>query len=740
MLWWLLVMAALAAALFGDLRFANANDLAAGTQWWLGALAAIYVAAWGLDRRAAAKEGAPLPRVARRWEAVAVPALLVLAALTRLWRIWEYPPDNAGGFEEFQTGAIAYILLRHEGFSLEFPLTNAFPALSFAILGLNYTSLRVPFLIAGTLAPCFFYFGMRQIVSGPAAWLAAALLAAARWPAAAARFADEIFFPIAVVSLSLWLLARALRRRRLTAMFWCALVSGDLFYAYTGYRAFPIVGLAYAALVVVYGRWRRARGVVVGPAAQPARQSTWAGVWAPVALTAAVWVVMLGPGVTQGHGWVFYEALHRHVGARPDLTIGRRLASASGVLNQTWRIFTVEGDGQAWANIPGRPMFDPITAAAAALALAVALLRPSAWRLGGVVVLATLVTGLAMLPTNLNVSRYFTTLIPIFFLIAFLFDDLWRATARCAQPSRVMGNVVRTVVRSLVCGLVATAVVLNLWAVEELATAAPVRDSFRSFTNAMFHALHRLPAGEPVRLMTRHLLNAFEHPDHRWYLGHLTGTLSNLAEAVRSPDEGRRHWVVEGGPEIDLTLSLADLACAGVSVERTPMSSADDEVGVITITGRCTVPPDVGLAVTFTTDAPDGTRTHAQWVDYAVSSYSLPPTLAVALFVRKLNGVQVRWEGLLVPDRPGPHHITLVLTDARGTLRVGDSVLEVSGGGEPRAGQDGIDVQLDRPTPFAVELRSTSNAVPVSRLYWNAAGAERTVIPPAAFRVPAPEP
>ena len=250
------VVLGLGLAYQGNAQFTEHGYPSAGLPWWVAALTALALAAWLADRTA------PPPAAPHRWRRadwVALFGVLAIAALTRLWRLGEYPPADLFAYEEFQTGAEAYGVYLGWKFPWEFPLTNIFPGLTFSLFGRNSWGLRAPFVASGIIAPMFLFLALRRLVSLPAAFTGAALLAAARWPAVAARFADEIFFPIWIVALAFWLLVRAVQSWRQIGLLLFALIASDLFYAYTAYRAIPITAAGihrqwHAATLVAAGR------------------------------------------------------------------------------------------------------------------------------------------------------------------------------------------------------------------------------------------------------------------------------------------------------------------------------------------------------------------------------------------------------------------------------------------------------------------------------------------------------
>lgn len=711
--WWLLVGAAVALSLVGNLAMAARGSARAGLPWWLAALALLALAAWSFDRTAPV---APQKKW-RTGDTAALGAVLALALLTRLWRVGEYPPPDAFAFEEFQAGSVAYRVLRGGSFPWEFPLTHLAPVPTMAVIGLDAWGLRLPFLIGGVAAPLFLFLALRRLVSLPAAAAATSLFAAARWPAAAARFADEIFFPVWVVALSLCLLVRGAQRWRQKEILLSALVMGDLFYAHTAYRGFPPVAFA-SALVVAAARARRC-GLPPGALRH-------------VVLVAATWALLLGPGLTSRSG-VFGEGFRRHAAgwaAAPE-----EARSLRGRLQQVWErlgagvgVFLIEGDTTANANIPGEPMLDPVTGPLALLAVVLAAWHwRQPWR--GPLAAAVVLTffALAILPINLYVGRFFVLLVPLFTLIAFALEDLvrWRRAPRWTPLAVSVG-----------AALVAA---YNFHGLHRLIEDPRVKESFLVPENTILAAVHEAPRGARVVLLTLDCTNALDESDYTWYSAHLRGgPAESLAAALAvDPREASPiRWITQGTFEAELLPELVALVCPDAAWRLRPAPSPMATVASVQVPNghRCTALPAAGLSATYTIEERDSPRV-VSLIDPALMAHTIPVHLAWQVQDRRVLGLQVEWRGALLPPVAGSYRIQLDLLNAAGSLTVGEAQAELPVVVEGEWQSASLSFAAETaPVPLRVELEARPGLRPSVRLFWEHPGAGLRLIPPQALR------
>jgi hypothetical protein len=709
--WWLLVAAAVTVGFIGHRQFTFHPDLTLGAAWWFGGLLLLGAAAWLGDR------GAP-ERESRRWsraDVLAIAAVTALAIAMRVWRVGEYPPPDGFGFEELQTGSLAYGASQSFSLRLEFLLTNFLPSITFRLFGPSSYALRAPFVAAAILAPIFLFVALRRAVALPAAWTAAMLLAGSRWAASAARFADEIFLPILTMSVGAWLLVRAAQRQRLTSTLAFAVVASELFYAYHGYWVFPFILLGAAALVMMAYRWR---------GQLPARSVRH------LALATAVWAILLGPGVVSSvyHGQLFSEPFQRH-GAMPFL---QRAAAALERARGGVKLFFTDGDTMPYTNLPGRAMTDPLTGALLTLSVVAALARwrdPWRWLMLATVLLPF--AAVAVITINFNTSRYFVLLVPLFVLTGFFLDDLlrWRLVPRAWAVGGLL----------LMVGWV-TAV--NFRDLHRLIDEPAVRASFVNPVNSVLAAIHRTPAGARVVLLTQDASAAFEPSDYRWLATQVTGARAeSLPDALTLRDDDSRraiHWITQGPLEAEILPAVVALACPDVqsSVRRAGDPMATVGVASVSSNAGCSDPKTTaGLRGRYVLFDQTGQRVEFRQIDPVLMAWTVPWRLGFHLG-RAGNGMQVTWEGWIVPQRAGEVLIGLDLFGAAGRWSIAGSVLDIAGDRDRwQAAQLPISLADATPLRTTVEMTVVPGCTrPRVRLHWAAPGAEIALIPPANLR------
>lgn len=714
--WWTLVVAALVFALLGDWRYATASaqGLYLPGALWLSAITLLATAAALADRRAP-------PPAERHWtrnDWLAFVSLLMVAAFFRGWRFGEYPPPDLFGFEEFQTGGLAEQITQIGNWPFEFPLTNLLPALSFTLLGPSAFALRLPFLITSSLAPIFLFAALRRVVSLPAAWFAALALAVGRWPAAAARFADELFFPIALVAAVAWLFIRAVQRRRQLDAFAVALVSADFFYAYSGYRVFPPLLLVSTVGLLV---WRR---------------RTLAA-FRCLLLAVSVWATLLGLGMVRTVAFgdpLLFEAIERHDQAWNESgSWGTRLSTAIERLRLGWALFTTSGDDIATVNIPNEPMLDVASATVATIAVVVGLARlRDPLRL-----IATLAFGLpfvacGLVPLNFNASRYFVLLVPLYFLIGLLIDDLRRwirlpAAATAALAAIILG--------------------LNFLGLQRLIDNPEVRLWFINPENTVVAALHRLPPGAVVRQLTYDCTNALEPSHYRWFTRHVSGgRAASLRDAlVVLPNEtGPLYWVTQLRPETRAVAELVQLVCPTAQSEVWFTEKDFAEMSVVRVDDphACGELPAGGLHASYVTVDAQGARQESSRVEPMVTAYSVPWGPTLRYLNREVQSLSAEWQGSLLPPRAGQYRLRLEVAGASGTLSVGGQQQDVVARGDDwQSATLAVSVpEGSKAIAVTAKISALPDLRPRARLYWTAPDADEELIEPQYLRPGAGDP
>ncbi len=208
----------------------------------------------------------------RHWREVAGLTLLLLAALLVRAFDLEHIPANLGGDEGTQ-GVAALKLLGP-------PLGNPFAAsdwfsvptmsylaygVSMRIFGESVAGLRALSALAGTLTVLTTFLLARELWGRRAAWLAATALTCAHTHVHFSRLGSNQILDGLFMTLSLWLLVRALRLRRAIYFALAGLVIGLGWYAYFGARLVGIVVACYLVwrVVVEYRFLHRHRWLLV---------------------------------------------------------------------------------------------------------------------------------------------------------------------------------------------------------------------------------------------------------------------------------------------------------------------------------------------------------------------------------------------------------------------------------------------------------------------------------------------
>lgn len=439
--WWAWSLAALLTFLAP--RQAESAELA--VRWYsLPALLLVLVGCVPSLRGATARPPRPQPTLLpNRVLAALTVAILIGSVAARLWRLTAWPPDGIG-FEEYELAARANMpggpldrLVQLYANPVEHTLTVYSVSLSFALFDTGFFQMRLPFMVGGVLSPFFFYLLCRRLVAWEPALFALLLFAVSWWQIAATRPADEIFFPLFVLSAVLWLLLRFEDTGESWVAFALGLCSGLLIYEYSAYHLAAPMVLAYLAA-------RAVRFVMRLRRTEPSRaERRWrvAGAirrYVPgVVAMLLVWLILarlqLLRDVRLGMGSWLLEGIRRHgtngVLGRLD-GMGDFLSFAGNRLSDALRAFYLPGfnENDAFFGLGEYPAFDPVTAAAMGVGILLTVITPRR-RFHTFVVLWTVlvVLGATLLPGNTNTQRFYVAL-PFFYLfIAFGADVLWNA-------------------------------------------------------------------------------------------------------------------------------------------------------------------------------------------------------------------------------------------------------------------------------------------------------------------------
>lgn len=293
--------------------------------------------------------------------------MLLVAAFLRLARINEIPPGPF--YDDAANGLIAQGIAyggERPIFTLAFtgrePLYHYVTAGLMRLIGDDLLALRMAsfylgmIVVAGVLALARAFFrGERH-----ARWLAlvaGSLAATTFWPVSNARFGMRAISFTFTITLLLWGLIRLWQRRRLSDAVWAGFWAGATAYTYTANRIVPLaLGLIWV--------WMLARR----EGRSPGRP------FAVFGLTALVLFAPMGAFLIR-HPEVITHRATQVAAIQPDMpppeasvTVLRGVIAALGA-------FGFRGDPLLYLNVPGRPVFDPVVAAAFYAGLVVTLAR-----------------------------------------------------------------------------------------------------------------------------------------------------------------------------------------------------------------------------------------------------------------------------------------------------------------------------------------------------------------------------
>lgn len=306
-------------------------------------------------------------QVATSWEAVALFLVLLIGVALRLYQLDSVPAGT--WFDEAQNGLEALRMLRDPGYRpVYIPDLTQLPALffyaialSFHLFGASTSAVRLVATVIGILTVLFTYLMGRELFDRRVALVGAFLLAVLPWHLNFSRFGmNGIMAPFFAV-LSMYLLARAVRTRRVLDYVLAGLAAGLGLHGYLAFRVFPAVIVFYLA----------ARLVVEG---LPFLKAQWQGILLGV-LAALIAFAPLG--------WYGYKnpvAFGMRMESASVFT-GKSQADAIKAIEESASkhllMFNYRGDSNGRHNLPGRPMLDGVTGVLFVLGIALSLGR---WR------------------------------------------------------------------------------------------------------------------------------------------------------------------------------------------------------------------------------------------------------------------------------------------------------------------------------------------------------------------------
>ena len=303
-----------------------------------------------------------------RWEMVLLAAILLVAALFRLYRLEAAPPGLQ--HDEVFHGHDASVVLQgthliyFESNAGNEPLFVYLMAGAIALFGGNYLGIRLAAVLCGLTTIIFTYLLARKAFGYRVALVASAGLAVSFWPVFLSRVglrAASLPPMAAAAAYFFWagLKQPKVGRRWRVYFALAAVFLGGTLYTYPASRVIPLIFLLFLLYLALFNR--------------PLLRKQWRGISLTFALAALV-AVPIG----------LYIWTHPQADARLQ-----QLSQPLGLLAQgdprlvikstldTLKMFTLRGDPVWRYNLAGRPVFEPLSGALFYLGLALALLR---WR------------------------------------------------------------------------------------------------------------------------------------------------------------------------------------------------------------------------------------------------------------------------------------------------------------------------------------------------------------------------
>ncbi|MGD9029264.1 MAG: glycosyltransferase family 39 protein [Anaerolineae bacterium] len=318
---------------------------------------------------------------ARNWAPVL--ALTLLAAVLRLVLLTDLPPglyhDEAfNGLDALGVlkGKHSVYFAANQGRE---PFFIYLVAATVGLLGRTPGALRLAAVVCGTLTVPATYAMVQAWFNRRTALLSSFILATTVWHIHLSRVGFRaVTLPLAM-ALTLSVGAWAFRSRRRAAWLLTGLVYGAAFYTYLPARSTPVVLMAFGVYLVWAGQGGR-----LWPAILYLALGALVALIPLGAYTVSHWDVVMGrlgrvsvfnPVINQGDLWG---------------TLGRQLLRVLGM-------FFVRGDISPRHNLPGRPVFDVVMAAAMILGTLNALIRARRREVASA--LTVIYVGLMLLPT-----------------------------------------------------------------------------------------------------------------------------------------------------------------------------------------------------------------------------------------------------------------------------------------------------------------------------------------------------
>ncbi len=262
-------------------------------------------------------------------------------------------------------------------------------SIAVGLFGATPFAVRLPAAMIGTLTIPATYWMVHQLWGRRVGLLAAAIMAVGLWPVHLSRIGFRAVLLPFVAALGIGLAVRAWRSGQRRDWFIAGAMWGVAFYTYLAVRFTPVVFILFVLFLLIFRR------IEAGPSQRVPQRLSIGAVWATVGFALAAtplaiytlgnWDAVMGrPGGVS----IFEPGINR--GDLPG-TLARHTLGALGM-------FVWQGDRIPRHNVPYRPVFDPLLAAAFVAGL-ILTIRQARRRIAAVFVL--LWVGVLLLPTIL---------------------------------------------------------------------------------------------------------------------------------------------------------------------------------------------------------------------------------------------------------------------------------------------------------------------------------------------------
>ncbi len=343
----------------------------------------------------------PLVSIARRLsqlsagkkDMLAMLLILAVAAAFRLWQLASVPPGLFG--DEAVNGLDALDALAGRA-SVFYPANYGREGLAMLLFaggiqvwGPTALALRIPAALAGIATALATYWLGRELLADTryrgvlVPLLAALLLSASFWHVYTSRYAERLIFTplMAALSFAAFWRAASLTQKRGARAAWPWFLLSGLFlglsvHFYSISRLLPVFLVVYllaqAGYLWLAGRARRPAGI-----ADPGQSLLRRAFWPLVGLYAVALAVFAPLGLYfLRHPGSFTQRAQVVSAFNPALSNGDALAAIAraGIANLRQFVVPGAGDTAPFFNLPGRAVFDPLTAALAIAGLALCLI------------------------------------------------------------------------------------------------------------------------------------------------------------------------------------------------------------------------------------------------------------------------------------------------------------------------------------------------------------------------------